>query len=707
MQGSSRDLTQILGEIHALTELWSRKDFDNYRAMARRILQDRAETIRAAAETARPDLTVVRCVVALHIIVGNLAESTEEVHRQYEDLTLEVMDQFQPTRAHEVRRHSFQKYTTKSNIFKRRAFIEEASQNFDLAVTLFEEAVLSAKHSLEFIDGKKLDGASKHLNYLRFHAAICRMRSCGVKADATGSRAAWMEGCVVAEDPRSPENLFPNYFFDRSDLKAYCHLIDAQDYWLRGDLRAARDQYDAWLHSVPQHKGRWRFRNVEVRRNLAEILICLDKRCGGCELCQKASEVLEDLTTDRFLGSSGRYLAQTGLALHQVGKAIPKIKPDQETIMEQLRVNIPLDYFYPQIDSKVTSGDAVYEMPAYFRFLKSEVARLNRLGLTEAPLRDFISQRLSELLELICEYEEGRAVLIGGESNSLPLEETNAIDLCERIIKARLFRKGAKDQGVSLWRSVSRQLGGYEVLQSIDGYLDNYASILTKVSLLFPTIVRVHHRERTEAGYSAVMETMMGEELRIDSQFALDGYFAYLPPRFRRNPVTLKLRYHDKNWWVPAQRVEGMYVLQAVALWDSDWSELGETFESVSIDYKQQLPKRLAKHLAAFANTIGGYLVFGVGDPGRDIRTNLRGLTLREAAEILDQVGTALIRELVPASVPTKTFRAYPSGKLVILCRVDRSPMRPHLVNGVIYQRIGTQSMPVSEETWNTVFAGA
>lgn len=96
--------------------------------------------------------------------------------------------------------------------------------------------------------------------------------------------------------------------------------------------------------------------------------------------------------------------------------------------------------------------------------------------------------------------------------------------------------------------------------------------------------------------------------------------------------------------------------------------------EGRNLEFKQGLPRdeKVARTLAAFANTRGGILLVGVGDRGEVLgapspRATLRSLR-RVAAELLEpplvvQAGSALV-----------------AGLPVVWCSVPISPARPHSV---------------------------
>lgn len=203
--------------------------------------------------------------------------------------------------------------------------------------------------------------------------------------------------------------------------------------------------------------------------------------------------------------------------------------------------------------------------------------------------------------------------------------------------------------------------------------------------------------------YFTVVETLAGDRMEIRSQFQIEGEFAYMPPRLLRYPPhSHDLLAKDRDEWIPATRIRDIYKLESMPLWDGSWADLKrEHCESRSLDYKQQPPAELTRHVAAFANTEGGWLVFGIYDPSRmGSHGPVRGLSLVEAAQAQEQVALEGLRA-VPPILPVELFRSYPDGKLVVLCRIGRSAIAPHRADGDIYVRTGPRSQRISETQWN------
>jgi hypothetical protein len=626
----------------------------------------------------------------------------EEVVYEDEQLALDVVTQFKPRSDHQTNLNRLQRYQLVSRIFSRRAFVEAEHGELEEATVLMEEAVGAARELERAASDAGKDRASKNLLFLSFHSALMGMRAYEVKGGLDEARTRWADAWAKVQDPKAPTGLVgpSQYFWDRNDIEGYQHVIDAQRAWSEGNFPRAVEEYDSWLNAVTQYSKQWRFRNTEVRRHLSAVISCVAERCSGCDRCRQAIRRLEELERDWWVGNAGRFLAARGVALGRLRASV-----NLSTIVDECKPYLASDSYKPEPVPGPPEGYFLRALPSYFGSLRDEVSRLTQVESSPDALRDFVTRRFRDFIEVNCEYEEGRvAVLMGTEHPNV--SGASLPSLGERIVRARRFRKGLKDKGAFDWISVARALACTEEASDFQTILQQYERVLEKVGGLFPTVVRIINRERKDKTYSAKAQMLTGREITVTSQFGLVGDFGFLPPRHQHNPRDVFLMTHDIPLWVPSSVVEGIYRLQSVPLWEGPWSELKqEHFESFSLDYKEKLPDRIAKHLIAFANTKWGVLIFGIYNPGRAHPDNcVRRLSNEEATEVLDNVALVGLREIEPQISP-QFFRAYPGGNLVLVCRVDSSPSAPHRMKstGKIYTRVGAQSMPISEDEWQSM----
>ena len=143
-------------------------------------------------------------------------------------------------------------------------------------------------------------------------------------------------------------------------------------------------------------------------------------------------------------------------------------------------------------------------------------------------------------------------------------------------------------------------------------------------------------------------------------------------------------------------------VTRKAALFLIDYKE-----EDDRVDYKLSFDPKDEKHwlevtkdISAFANTFGGYLIFGVDDTSREVI----GLEnkLAEVLEDVNNIQQKLNRHLEPhvASVRSKKFRI--SGKLVVLLHIPQSSCITHIISkdGKFRHLSGTQKTVLRKGTF-------
>jgi hypothetical protein len=120
--------------------------------------------------------------------------------------------------------------------------------------------------------------------------------------------------------------------------------------------------------------------------------------------------------------------------------------------------------------------------------------------------------------------------------------------------------------------------------------------------------------------------------------------------------------------------------------------------ESVRLDYKLEVPKDLSKLVAAFANTLGGLIVFGVEadkTSNKPIWPSTKGMATRPG---IDEQITAICRDNIYPPVRPQISSIIPNpnlaGTALAVVRIDESPDAPHAVDGLVYERTGSQGKP-------------
>jgi predicted HTH transcriptional regulator len=121
--------------------------------------------------------------------------------------------------------------------------------------------------------------------------------------------------------------------------------------------------------------------------------------------------------------------------------------------------------------------------------------------------------------------------------------------------------------------------------------------------------------------------------------------------------------------------------------------------EGIRLDYKLDIPQKLQKVVAAFANTMGGLVLLGVD---MDRQTNqpklpLAGMEAKPGIE--DRIKAMCQDGIYPPVLPRMSLPlALPSqsDRVVMVLRIDQSLEAPHAVDGQVYMRVGGQGRAYS-----------
>ena len=134
----------------------------------------------------------------------------------------------------------------------------------------------------------------------------------------------------------------------------------------------------------------------------------------------------------------------------------------------------------------------------------------------------------------------------------------------------------------------------------------------------------------------------------------------------------------------------------------NDLVSLREVDESWYVEYKRQLiePKKLAKALAAFANTYGGWLFIGIEEPTADEPTKCPGILAAEIDGALHRLRNTAAANVNPIPFFRSTVLPGPctemglgEGRAVIAIEIPRSITAPHVHrDGRIYVRVADGS---------------
>jgi Schlafen, AlbA_2 len=128
-----------------------------------------------------------------------------------------------------------------------------------------------------------------------------------------------------------------------------------------------------------------------------------------------------------------------------------------------------------------------------------------------------------------------------------------------------------------------------------------------------------------------------------------------------------------------------------------------EVAESLFVEYKAHVPSHLGKHVAAFANTRGGWCILGVeADPDNHLPVEFPGISKSDwpIEKIMDLVQASL------GSMPIVHPRVVDvdGQNAIVVLKVDESPAPPHVYkDSRIYVRTPTGSDPIAEEDRHSI----
>ncbi|MCC6551103.1 MAG: ATP-binding protein [Ignavibacteriaceae bacterium] len=133
-----------------------------------------------------------------------------------------------------------------------------------------------------------------------------------------------------------------------------------------------------------------------------------------------------------------------------------------------------------------------------------------------------------------------------------------------------------------------------------------------------------------------------------------------------------------------------------------DLLDMIEEGENLYIEFKQKFssPEKIAKEMIAFANTKGGYMIFGVDDNRRVVGVESEKSESTMITEAAEQYCTPpVLNEIHYMEI---------DGKELVIAEIPESPYKPHrirdykeefdILTAQVYIRIEDKSMPASKE---------
>ena len=114
--------------------------------------------------------------------------------------------------------------------------------------------------------------------------------------------------------------------------------------------------------------------------------------------------------------------------------------------------------------------------------------------------------------------------------------------------------------------------------------------------------------------------------------------------------------------------------------------------ESKNVEFKENLPEKSIKYMksvVAFANGIGGKIIFGIADKTREVV----GFAKEDVFEKMDAIANAVSDCCEPAIIPDISLQTLSECKTVIVVEVSEGRQRPYYIkalgrDGGVYVRV-------------------
>jgi hypothetical protein len=119
--------------------------------------------------------------------------------------------------------------------------------------------------------------------------------------------------------------------------------------------------------------------------------------------------------------------------------------------------------------------------------------------------------------------------------------------------------------------------------------------------------------------------------------------------------------------------------------------------ENIQLDYKEQLPRSMSKHLASFSNTKGGLIIVGVGEDGKTGEpVKWDGIT--KDGKLIDQIYQHAAN-VTPYPTIKVRYTDEVSGKVFLLIHISEGGSPPYqtVSDPTIWVRTGNVSTPLNQ----------
>lgn len=138
--------------------------------------------------------------------------------------------------------------------------------------------------------------------------------------------------------------------------------------------------------------------------------------------------------------------------------------------------------------------------------------------------------------------------------------------------------------------------------------------------------------------------------------------------------------------------------------------ELLSRGEAINIEFKEKLPEKSIKYMksiVAFANGIGGKIIFGISD-----NHNVIGLEKDSIFKIMDTITNAISDSCEPPIIPDISFQTI-DNKTIIIVEIEAGRQRPYYIkslgieNGVFIRVAGTTRLADAYMIKELMFEGS
>lgn len=138
--------------------------------------------------------------------------------------------------------------------------------------------------------------------------------------------------------------------------------------------------------------------------------------------------------------------------------------------------------------------------------------------------------------------------------------------------------------------------------------------------------------------------------------------------------------------------------------------ELLSRGKAINIEFKEKLPEKSIKYMksiVAFANGIGGKIIFGISD-----NHNVIGLEKDSIFKIMDTITNAISDSCEPSIIPDISFQTI-DNKTIIIVEIEAGRQRPYYIkslgieNGVFIRVAGTTRLADAYMIKELMFEGS